>query len=479
MKRPNILWICTDQQRQDTLGFYGNQFVKTPNLDWLAARGMVFDNCFAQNPVCTPSRASFLTGRYPRTTRTRQNGQSIPPDEVPVTKLLADAGYRCGLAGKLHLSACHPKISPETERRIEDGYEAFYWSASPDADWPTNQYSNWLAEQGLSLKRTPFRGSPYVQTALPAEFSQTKWCVDRAIEFIKDATEKEDNWLFSLNVFDPHHPFSPPPEYLERFLPTLGELPLPNYLEGELDNKPIFQQKDHLGTLNNPKNFPFVSMTDYDHRLLKAAYWAMVELVDDQVGRLFRLLEETGQAENTLVIFMTDHGEMLGDHGVYLKGPFFYEPAIKLPFVMAWPGVIEAGQRYNELIELVDLAPTLLEAAGLPVYAGMQGKSLWPSLTGMTERYGHADVYCEFFNSAIWHKNPTPYGTMVRSDRYKLVNFHGLNMGELYDLQEDPLERFNRWGDPAYREVMFEMLMRMTDSEARTADPLPLRQGPW
>ena len=129
-RQPNILWICTDQQRWDTLGCYGNSFVRTPNIDALAAGGALFERCFSQSPVCTPSRASFLTGRYPRTTRCRQNGQDIPEDEVLVTKLLADAGYRCGLSGKLHLSPCNPSHCTTTERRIDDGYTDadFHWS---------------------------------------------------------------------------------------------------------------------------------------------------------------------------------------------------------------------------------------------------------------------------------------------------------------------------------------------------------------
>ncbi|MCB0072387.1 MAG: sulfatase-like hydrolase/transferase, partial [Caldilineaceae bacterium] len=129
--RPNILWICTDQQRWDTLGCYGNPHVHTPNLDRLAAQGTVFTHAYSQSPVCTPSRASFLTGRYPRTTRCRQNGQDIPADEVLVTKLLADAGYVGGLSGKLHLSACNPAASPLGERRIDDGYAVFHWSHTP------------------------------------------------------------------------------------------------------------------------------------------------------------------------------------------------------------------------------------------------------------------------------------------------------------------------------------------------------------
>ncbi len=128
---PNILWICTDQQRFDTLGCYGNPYVHTPNLDRLAEQSTLFEYAFSQSPVCTPSRSSFLTGRYPRTTRCRQNGQSIPSDEIPVTKMLHDAGYVCGLSGKLHISACNPSACHGTERRIDDGYDQFFWSHAP------------------------------------------------------------------------------------------------------------------------------------------------------------------------------------------------------------------------------------------------------------------------------------------------------------------------------------------------------------
>lgn len=237
---------------------------------------------------------------------------------------------------------------------------------------------------------------------------------------------------------------------------------------------------DHRGAYNNVKLYPFDQMTAEDHRLIKAAYWAMVDLIDEQVGRLLKLLEESGQLENTLVIMMTDHGEMLGDHGIYLKGPYFYEPAIHLPLIISWPGVIEAGRRDNTLVELVDLAPTLLEATGLPFYAGMQGSSLWSTLCGnLTPQANRNHVYSEYYNAMPWHKDPLPFASMVRSSRYKLVDFHGLGMGELYDLQEDPIERNNLWNDRAYQGAQLEMFMRMADSAARTVDPLPLRQGLW
>ncbi|MBT7923192.1 MAG: sulfatase-like hydrolase/transferase, partial [Opitutae bacterium] len=159
-KRPNILWICTDQQRFDTIRALGNSSARTPNLDRFIGEGVAFENAFCQSPVCAPSRASFLTGRYPRTTRCRQNGQSIPSDEVLVTKLFAEAGYHCGLAGKLHLASCS---DGKVEDRTDDGYEDFHWSHHPQPDWPENAYTQWLAEKGKTWEDV-YGGeiSPYV-----------------------------------------------------------------------------------------------------------------------------------------------------------------------------------------------------------------------------------------------------------------------------------------------------------------------------
>lgn len=183
MTKPNILWICTDQQRWDTLGVTGNRHVRTPNVDRLAAGGAHFANAYCQSPVCSPSRGSFLTGRYPRTARMRQNGADIPDDEVLVTKLLADGGYTCGLSGKLHLSACHPSVAPATERRIDDGYSAFHWSHHPGhyggkLNWPLNEYNLWLIERGKEYHADSYRGSKYVNAGPAAEVHQTTWCAE-------------------------------------------------------------------------------------------------------------------------------------------------------------------------------------------------------------------------------------------------------------------------------------------------------------
>ena len=380
--RPNILWICTDQQRWDTLGVYGNDWTKTPNLDALAAGGVVFDAAYAQSPVCTPSRASFLTGRYPRTTGARQNGQSIASTEVLLPRVLADAGYVCGLSGKLHLSTTHWSVSPGTEPRIDDGYSEFHWSHDPRPEWQSNEYHHWLARRGVEYATPPLEGSDHVFVGMPEEDHQTTWCAEKAIDFIEAGAHHDNPWFFSVNIFDPHHPFDPPTEYLQRYLDLLDDIPLPAYVDGELADKPVFQRIDHEGAYGGEEPYDYDSMSDHEHRLIRASYWAMCDLIDVQVGRMLRSLRESGQHENTIVVFSTDHGEMLGDHGIYLKGPYFYEPAVRVPLIVSFPGVVQPGRRIDDLVELVDLAPTLLDAAQLPRQEGMQGRSIWNDLVG-------------------------------------------------------------------------------------------------
>ncbi|PTX52711.1 choline-sulfatase [Melghirimyces profundicolus] len=477
MKQPNILWICTDQQRFDTLGVYGNQYVKTPNIDRLAENGVLFENAFCQSTVCAPSRASFLTGRYPRTTRCRKNGQNIPEEEVLVTRLLAEGGYTCGLSGKLHISACHPKVCSATERRINDGYSQFYWSHHPAGDWPTNEYIQWLRNKGKTFSPEPVEGCKYIEYGPDAEDHQATWCAEKAIEFIEANQNFEKPWLFSVNIFAPHHPFDPPKSHLQRYLDRFDEIPLPNYKEGELECKTSFQRRDHEGAYGNTNLYPFCNMTETDHRYVRAAYWAMIDLIDEQVGKMIEALERTDQLEDTIVIFMSDHGELLGDHGIYLKGPHFYEPCVHVPLIVSFPGTITKGSRSSALVELVDLAPTLLEAAGVPDYPGMQGKSIWPVLIGEAEQH-RQDVYCESYDFPD-KDGQVGYAGMIRTERYKLTMYHMQGDGELYDLEKDPNETQNLWDDPEYQSVRFQMLERLCKRMAETVDPLPSRISPW
>ena len=479
----NILWLCTDQQRYDTIHALGNSAINTPNIDRLVETGISFQNAFCQCPVCTPSRGSFLTGRYPGTNRLRQNGQAIPEDTLLVTRLLADSGYSCGLSGKLHLSPCQDRI----EKRINDSYTEFYWSHSNFPKWKENQYTQWLFnEMGKSWEETysyplekiaaagPVGGLPDSHVAWdgqPSDFHQSKWCVDRALDFID--RHQDGPWLFSVNFFDPHHPFDPPREYMDHYKPE--HMPLPSYTVGELESKPEFQRIDHQGAYGG-RGLSFANTSDYEHQMITAAYYAMIENVDANIGRLLDYLEQSGQRENTLVIFMSDHGEMLGDHGIYLKGPYLYDSLIKVPLILSWPSAYMKSLRSSALVELVDLAPTILEAAGLVIHPGMQGRSLNTICTGKADPNKHRDtVYCEYHNAMTEHRNPHPYLTAVRDNDYKIVVYAGLIEGEFYDLRADPGEHRNLWTDRRYSETKQRYLLKCLERTVFTADPLPAR----
>ena len=479
---PNILWICTDQQRFNTIRSLGNTDIRTPNIDRLVEDGVAFTHAFCQNTVCSPSRASFLTGRYPRTTRLRQNGTKIPDDELLVTKMMADSGYVCGLAGKLHLAPCDGRV----EERIDDGYHEFHWSHGPWPKWKENAYIQWVNDQGkpweeiypipphIANKLGPSGFAPDGKVAwsgMPRNLHQSFWCAEKAIEFIQKHQGKP--WLFSVNPFDPHNPFDPPKEFLDLYDPD--KLPPPQYTEGELADKPIFQTIDHKGA-GGGRGISFKNTSDRQHREIIAAYYAMIENVDYNVGRLIDALEETGQRENTLILYMSDHGEMLGNHGIFLKGPFLYDEAVRVPLILSYPSRLKSGLRSDALIELVDVAPTLLELCNMPVPGRMQGRSFLDICTGKADPDEHKPyVYAEYYNSLVNHRSPTPYQTMIRDKQFKIVAYSGMDTGELYDLRKDPGEVTNLWNRSEYSEIRYEYLKKCLDASVFTIDPLPER----
>lgn len=466
---PNILWVCTDQQRFDTIEGLNNPHIRTPNLRNFMDQAVTFTHAFVQNPVCSPSRASFLTGRYPHTTGLRANGQRIRGSERLVTRILADAGYECGLAGKLHLSPC---ANGRVENRIDDGYHQFWWSHDITDTWPgRNMWREWLKSRGVAWPAPP--DTPAWGVPIDARFTQTVWCADIAIQFLR-AQRDFGPWLMSVNMFQPHHPFWPAREYYERYDPA--RLPAPAYHEGELDSKTPYQRVDHVGAYGG-SGLAFTKTDDLTRRRITAAYYAMIEQADHEFGRMLKALEESGQAENTVVIFMSDHGEMLGDHGIYWKGPYFYDCAIRVPLIIRWPGQYKAGLRSDALVEMVDLAPTLLDAAGIPIPKGVQGRSLTGLLRG--ERTEHRDsIYVEHYDSTFLY-DPPPMATSIRTRTHKLTYYHGLEAGELYDLGKDPSEFENLWSNPRARDVREAMLLKLAGRMTETVDPLPDRSSPW
>jgi arylsulfatase A-like enzyme len=461
---PNILWVCSDQQRFDTIAGLNNQHVRTPHLRQFMAEAATFTHAFVQSPVCTPSRASFLTGRYPHITGARMNGTRIRPTERLVTRVLADFGYTCGLAGKLHLSPCS---GGKVEDRIDDGYSRFWWSHDLQDIWPGhNMWHVWLQSQGVTWPKPP--SDPWGVPVDP-KYTQAAWCADRAIQFMREQ-RGFGPWLMSVNMFQPHHPFLPAKEYLDRYDPE--KLPSPAYKPGELDSKPPHQRSAHNGTA-----YPFSKLSDLERRKITAAYYAMIEQVDHEFGRMLKDLGDTGQADNTIVIFMSDHGEMLGDHGFYLKGCHFYDCSMRVPLMIRWPKRFSAGLKTDALVEMVDIVPTLLEAAGIPVIEGIQGRSLTALLEGKTEEHRDS-VYMESYSMPA-RREAAMMATSVRTRTHKMTVYHSMNTGELYDLRKDPGEFRNLWDDPGSRSAKEEMMARLVARMSETVDPLPVQKSPW
>ncbi len=455
--KPNILWFCSDQQRTDSLGCYGSSFMHTPNIDRLSASGVTFKNAYCQAPTCTPSRASFLTGRYPSTVHCEQNEEfRIPATERLLPKILSENGYVCGLSGKLHLSAVHPDWFPNGERRIDDGFGVFNWAHDSYDKWPTSQYQLWLASQGQKVRQDPIPDIPHGEAffGTDSEYSHTKWCVDRAMDFIEKSHSHKKPFFFCCDVFDPHPPFDPPEDCYRRMCERIDAIPDCRYVEGELDNKPMAQKIKHVA-----KRYDFPAMDENERKHVKAAYYAQVENIDAHFGRILDLLDRLGERENTLIIYSADHGEMLGDHGMFTKGGFYYDELTRVPLILSWPGHLPAGMCYSGLAELIDIFPSILEMLGLEPSFRVQGKSIWKGLSEGCETPKEY-VLCQSIRSA----------EMLRSSDYKIVRYVS-GEAELYDLKNDPGEVNNVYDDPAYRDIKLQMLEALITKEIQIAEP--------
>jgi arylsulfatase A-like enzyme len=469
--RPNILWLCTDQQRWDTLSCFGHR-VRTPNLDKLAAGGVAFSHAYCQNPICTPSRASFMTGSYPSRLHVHRNGNAgFPADLAPalLPNILRRTGYDCGLLGKLHLSAAEGRV----ETRPDDGYRIFEWShhPTPETYWPVEQhaYQSWLRDKGASWQKLykvrPLPGVPNeYQPGMPERFHEIAWAGERTRAFITGGLKAP--WFVSFHIFAPHPPHDPAPEYLERV--NKGDLKEPMFRPSDLDRDARFDRVDH-------QTAKPIDMRQYDWRSLRAAYQAQIEHIDAEVGSILNALERSGQRESTIVIFTSDHGEMLGDHGLTHKGARFYDGAVRVPLILSWPGRFRASIRSDAMVELCDLVPTLLDLLKLPKGEHVQGRSLVSLLTGVTDRHRDS-VRSEYF-----HTLNLPNATrahMLRTHDFKLVHYAGLNgLGELYDLNHDPGEFTNLYRDPKHSAIRLRLTEQLLDEVVGAADPGAPRIG--
>ena len=454
--RPNILWYCTDQQRFDTISALGNSFVRTPTIDSLVNEGVAFTHAYCQSPICTPSRSSFLTGMYPaRLHNTRNGNETFPATPPLITKLIAENGYECGLIGKFHLQSSGHR----TEPRLDDGYSYWQFSHAPRDDWSTgHHYAEWVRQQGASLDE--LRNS---ESRVPTEYHQTTWASECALEFLTNShstsrkKKRSKPWLLSINIYDPHPPFIPPKSYADQFNPL--QMPGPHFQESDLSQQQQLEEIDFQGTAQQPE--------EMNAKEIQALYYAMIAQIDDQFARILNCLEETGQREDTVIIFTSDHGEMLGDHGLVQKGCRFYEGLVRVPLIFQAPHRFQEGLQCDGLVELLDMSATILDLAEVPIPSYFQGRSLLPLLNGDADPAVFRNfVRCEYFDALDSHftGGTGTFATMHRGKRFKLSLYHGHGLGELYDLDSDPWEFNNLWDDPKSQEIKHRMIAESFDA---------------
>ena len=481
-KRPNILFICTDQQRGDSLNCTGAAWAVTPNLDKLAGQGALFKNCYVQNTVCSPSRASLFTGKYVANHGLHANGVPLPVHQKMFTRTLADAGYNCGMIGKQHLSPCD---GWQTEPRRDDGYRYFQWAHGPNHRALENDYHAWLrnvhpeiylsifpdkgANENTAYSNKASTGTPIDEVKKEAHYSH--WVAECAQEFIKQPRLLDEPFCLVANFFDPHHSFGAPQEF--RDLIDSDAIPAPVTLDDELSSKPseqtFYSKTSYAGVAPG-----FLDYSNEQIREIRAQYWAMIALVDYEVGRILQALDESGLAENTLVVFTSDHGEMLGNHQQLLKGPQMYKDLTHVPLLIRWPGRVVAGQSIDQLVQWIDLPATLLDVAACAIGQGVQGTSLLPLVTGQQSQW--RDWALSEYRDSGFTTDPQIMTTMLRHEQWKLIIWHGSpategqRNGELYDLSTDPHELHNLFHDPSSAAIRQRLKLKLLDVMAESED---------
>lgn len=444
MKKPNILIIMTDQQRFDSLGCYGADWIKTPNLDRLASEGMLFERCYVNNPICTPSRASMFTGKHLPEHGVYRLHDVLPDTEVLFPKYLKEEGYKTALFGKLHVSG---RVFEENQRHPNDGFDEYEWclEASISMDSPFNGYSRWLKEKNPEF-HSRLKKLGRKLTNIPKEYHLTHWAAERTVDFI-NRHSGETPFFCMMSVFDPHNPYDDVPvEYLDRV--DLKKMPKPVVAKDERRHTiPGILREQMDGYFGSFEHF-----SDMDFKKIRRGYYASLVLLDEEVGRVLGALDEKGIAEETLVIFLSDHGDMLGDHGLMVKGAYFYDPCVRVPMIIRQPGVVRAGVRSDALVQPHDVAATVLSAAGL---ADDKLKSVMPHSRDIrkAESACHSIAVCTYQDTGISNTGryfePPICADMIFDGRYKLNLYYpsegvpGRVEGQLFDLLNDPGERKN------------------------------------
>jgi arylsulfatase A-like enzyme len=467
-RKPNILFIMADEFRLDCLGANGNRNIQTPNLDKLASGGANFSNFFVQAPVCVPSRISYFTGRYPHSHKNRVNYTPCDTREVMLQRILKEAGYRTGSVGKLHF------YPPTAEHAGTTGFDEVYLDDGIPATDPYSDYVRWrkahdpnpepnylATAKDIKLGKNPFRG------IIAQEFTPTFWTGMQTVRLLREFCASPQPFFLFSSFFKPHMPFTVPVPFDTMY--DAVEIPLPKIdtLE-DVRKLPLPVQKQ----IEQQRAY------EIDPRRLQwiyRSYYASISMVDHQVGLILDELERSGRANNTIVVFTTDHGDQMAEHGSIGKNVFF-ESSVHIPLILRFPART-VSSKHHQLIEQIDLLPTILDLCGLPTPSNVQGRSFVPLMTGGGGSYVPRDmVFAENVIPSVvgtlasvgtpsYHPYTPGMGVdgilhpdakMARTARWKL-NYYPTCDGELYDLLNDPGETQNLWSDPASAGIVREL----------------------
>jgi arylsulfatase A-like enzyme len=457
---PNILMIVSDQERADALGCYGNSICRTPNLDGLADQGVRFETCIAPSPICSPCRASLLTGLYPHGHGILNNThepdairRELPPEIPTFSELLRDAGYRLGYVGKWHIGQSGPESRGFHDVVTSDDIVASIGEES-------------IVEGEPSLREPVFARYPRGRLLIagidprPVAETGTHHDVDAAINLLERYARLDVPFLLRVDFEGPHHPYMPPQRYADMYDPA-SIPPWPNFDE-DLTGKPAAQRR-----LLEQRGVAGWGWSEWQP--VVARYFGFVSFIDAEVGRVLEAIDRLHLAEDTVVIHTADHGDMTGSHGgQFNKGPLMYDEVGRVPLIVRNPRTPVSGACRAPVGSLA-LMPTILDLAGLTPPAGLHVESLLPGIVDPAWHPVDDAAYAEYHGEewGLYSQR------MIRTSRAKYVySPHGLD--ELYDLSADPHERVNRIDDPAHGRLLVELRARLREWMLRTNDPLGL-----
>lgn len=503
MDRPNFLLFITDQQRADHLGCYGNPTVRTPSIDSLAASGCLFENFYAATPSCMPNRASLMTGRMPSSHGLRVNGIELDHSQTTFVETLRAAGYRTALVGKSHLqniTTIPPPWPAPGEARLpvdarrrhpgRHGQEIWRrWEDDPDFELDLPYYGfdtvdltilhgddqhghwrRWLRAQTPEADRLvgaknaiPTPGLRLLaceqawRTRLPEELYPTRYIGERTIGLMREFAREARPFFLECSFPDPHHPFTPPGRYWSRYSPEDVTLPT-SFAAGESPPPHVaWLRAERDAGRAAKRGYAAFACDEHEAREAIALNYGSIAFIDDEVGRVLDELRRLGLDDRTVVMFTSDHGDLLGDHQLLLKGSLHYRSLARVAFL--WRDCApRRARRFGALAQTTDIAPTVLERAGLAPANGMQGRSLVPLMAGAAERVRDALVVEEESQRREFGWDRRVRMRSLVTEHHRLTVYEGRSWGELYDLRADPDELCNLWSQPAKEPLRAELM---------------------